>query len=62
MAGKLLLAFARTVIPGSESHGAHELILLSDKTSHSQSTIQSKNQSQSYFTTGSLSPITSSWC
>jgi hypothetical protein len=30
MTDKLLMALASTVIPGSESHGTHDLILLSD--------------------------------
>jgi hypothetical protein len=38
-AAKLLLAFASTVILGSESHGSHDLILLSGGSGSLQATL-----------------------
>jgi hypothetical protein len=54
--GKLLLALASTMILGSESHGTHDLILRHWKPSY-----LAHCQTQSYFTTGGLPPISSSW-
>jgi hypothetical protein len=58
---KLLLALASTMIFGSESHGTHDHILLSGGSWESLMTAFRDRQSQNYFTTGGLPPISSSW-
>jgi hypothetical protein len=60
LTAKLLLALASIVILGSESHGTHNHILL-PYASGSLRNSQPTTQSRSYFTTGGLPPISSSW-
>jgi hypothetical protein len=62
LTAKLLLVLASTVILGSEPHGTHVWRLWEPSVScSSKLKLLSSSQSQSYFTTGGLPPISSSW-